>query len=77
MNLLAMFRRRDPAAIASDEVWPIMPEGTLAPIARAAAPADDERDANGRFVSEHRRKVHEKCREQCAKLGIDVPEALR
>lgn len=35
------------------------------------------RDTEGRFVSKHRQAVHAKCREQCARMGMDVPEALR
>jgi len=40
-------------------------------------PAPIVRDEDGRFLSPHREAVRAKCREQCAKLGIDVPEALR
>jgi hypothetical protein len=68
-----IFGRRD-EAVPVDPVWPIAEAGKLA---RPAALIADERDASGRFVSEHRRKVHEKCREQCAALGIAVPEVLR
>lgn len=74
MNLRALFRRRDPAAVAADPIWPMMEPGKLAPIGNADAP---DRDDDGRFASEHRRKVREKCRKQCAKIGRDVPEALR
>lgn len=56
------------------DVWPIIETGKLA---RPAAASTDARDASGRFASEHRRKVREKCREQCAMIGRDVPEALR
>lgn len=61
-------------APSPNAVWPMLDTGKLA---RPAASPADERDAAGRFVSEHRRKVREKCREQCAALGRDVPEALR
>ncbi|SKB27023.1 hypothetical protein [Sphingopyxis flava] len=36
-----------------------------------------DRDASGRFVSEHRRKVRAKCREICGEIHRDVPEVLR
>ena len=42
---------------------------------KAAAPV--RRDETGRFVSPHREAVRAKCREQCAALGREVPEALR
>lgn len=70
----SLFRRREPAIVAPESVWPTMEPGKLAPI---GIPAASDRDADGRFVSEHRRKVHEKCREQCAAIGREVPEALR
>ncbi|ALH82923.1 hypothetical protein [Sphingopyxis macrogoltabida] len=41
-------------------------------------PADPEpRDESGRYISPHRLAVRAKCREQCAKIGREVPEALR
>lgn len=73
MNLRALFRRREPSTVTPDPVWPVMEPGKLAPIGVAAPDRDDD----GRFVSDHRRKVHEKCRQQCAAIGRDVPEALR
>lgn len=45
-----------------------------------ASPAHDDharRDESGRFVSRHRIAARAKCREQCAKIGREVPEALR
>lgn len=36
-----------------------------------------QRDEAGRFVSNHREAVRAKCREQCARMGRDVPAVLR
>lgn len=35
------------------------------------------RDESGRYLSPHRLAVRAKCREQCEKMGREVPEALR
>lgn len=51
--------------------------GFLNIIRRIMAPLrPTPRDTEGRFVSKHRLAVHAKCREQCARMGKDVPEAL-
>ncbi|ALC13818.1 hypothetical protein [Sphingopyxis sp. 113P3] len=44
---------------------------------RAAPPIAVDRDASGRFVSEHRQKVRAKCREICGAIHRDVPKELR
>ena len=54
----------------------VEPSATHA-VVPATAPAASERDGDGRFQSAHRRAVYAKCREQCAAIGRDVPEALR
>lgn len=35
------------------------------------------RDEQGRYLSAHRLAVREKCREQCARMGKEVPAVLR
>lgn len=49
----------------------------LGAVFRVKAVEPSPRDEGGRYVSPHRLAVRAKCREQCAKLGRDVPEALR
>ena len=65
MNWRSLLGRRDAEPTVAEPVVP------------AAATVAPERDGEGRFLSAHRRAVYAKCREQCAALGREVPEALR
>ncbi|BBB13637.1 hypothetical protein [Sphingopyxis sp. FD7] len=49
----------------------------LGAVFRVKAIAPAQRDEGGRYVSPHRLAVRAKCREQCAAMGKEVPEALR